>query len=204
MNYSINNNFCDRNEANEIIQFCIKNGEQFSYNPSESWDCKRIYDEEFKTQIISTLNEKLLANLWFDYNNFNLKNFNISLTSYYNGRYLNLHKDKSSELTTVIVLSDGFEGGEFALCEDKNPPIYFETLEGVSTFNLKLGDFISFNGSTTYHGVLPVMSGTRYALNILFSGNLINFVVTTTLYLLGKGFIGRLSQVLRPITTVLS
>jgi hypothetical protein len=47
--------------------------------------------------------------LWFDYSKFNLKNFNISLTSYYEGRYLNLHKDKSSELTTVIVLSDDFD-----------------------------------------------------------------------------------------------
>ena len=95
-----------------------------------------------------------------------LKNFNISLTSYYNGRYLNLHKDKSSELTTVIVLSDGFEGGDFALSDNQTPSINFETLNGISTYNLKLGDSISFNGSTTYHGVLPVTNGIRYALNI--------------------------------------
>ena len=167
MDYSINNNFCDKKEARDIIEFCIKHGESFSYNPKESWDCKRIYDDGFKTQIISALDKKLLSNLWFDYNSFNLKNSNISLTSYYNGRYLNLHKDKSSELTTVIVLSDAYDGGEFALCGDiKNPPIYFETLDGVSNFDLKLGDFISFNGSKTYHGVLPVTSGIRYALNI--------------------------------------
>jgi hypothetical protein len=34
------------------------------------------------------------------------------------------------------------------------------------TFDLKMGDSISFNGSSTYHGVLPVTSGIRYALNI--------------------------------------
>jgi hypothetical protein len=169
MNYTINNNFCDRETAKDIVDFCLEYGEPFSYKPTEKWDCRRIYNLDFKLRIIDllTTNHKNgNFKLWFDYSTFNLKNFNISLTSYYNGRYLNLHKDKSSELTTVIVLSDEFEGGEFTLCEDKNPPIHFETLEGVSTFNLKLGDSISFNGSTTYHGVLPVTNGIRYALNV--------------------------------------
>jgi Rps23 Pro-64 3,4-dihydroxylase Tpa1-like proline 4-hydroxylase len=169
MNYTINNNFCDGIEAKNIIDFCLQYGEPFSYKPTEQWDCRRMYNSDFKKKIIDLLTTNYKNGdfkLWFDYSTFNLKNFNISLTSYYDGRYLNLHKDRTSELTTVIVLSDGFEGGEFALCEDKNPPTHFETLEGVSIFNLKLGDFISFNGSTTYHGVLPVTSGTRYALNI--------------------------------------
>jgi predicted 2-oxoglutarate/Fe(II)-dependent dioxygenase YbiX len=104
--------------------------------------------------------------LWFDYSTFNLKNFNISLTSYYDGRYLNLHKDKSSELTTVIVLSDNFDGGQFALSEGKNPSIDFKNLDGIEVFALNLGDVISFNGSKTFHGVLPVTNGIRYALNI--------------------------------------
>lgn len=169
MNYSINNNFCDRNQANEIIQFCIKNGETFSYNPNESWDCKRIYDDTFKLNIINLFNTKYNNNefnLWFDYSKFNLKNFNISLTSYYDGRYLNLHKDKTSELTTVIVLSDNFDGGQFALSNAKTPSINFNNLDDIELFNLKLGDSISFNGSNTFHGVLPVTNGIRYALNI--------------------------------------
>jgi len=169
MNYTINNNFCDEDLAKEIIKFCLKYGEPFSYKPTESWDCRRIYDEEFKKKIIDILTEKYSKNeftLWFDYDTFNLKNFNISLTSYYNGRYLNLHKDKSSELTTVIVLSDDFEGGQFVLTEQNNPPFHFETLEGLTICDLKLGDCISFNGSETYHGVLPVTNGIRYALNI--------------------------------------
>jgi hypothetical protein len=169
MNYTINNNFCNRETAKNIIDFCLKYGEPFSYSPTEQWDCRRIYDSDFKKGIIDLLTNNYKSEnfkLWFNYNDFNLKNFNISLTAYYDGRYLNLHKDVVSELTAVILLSDEFEGGEFALCEDKNPPIYFETLEGVSTFNLKLGDVISFNGSTTYHGVLRVTRGIRYALNI--------------------------------------
>ena len=169
MNYTINNDFCDVVEAKNIIDFCLQYGESFSYNPTEQWDCRRMYDENFKEKIINLLTTNYKNgdfSLWFDYSTFNLKNFNISLTSYYDGRYLNLHKDKSSELTTVIVLSNGFEGGQFALTEQNNPPFHFETLEGLTICDLKLGDCISFNGSKTYHGVLPVTKGTRYALNI--------------------------------------
>jgi predicted 2-oxoglutarate/Fe(II)-dependent dioxygenase YbiX len=169
MDYSINEKFCNSDSAKNIIDFCIKHGEVFSYHPDEIWDCRRIYDKEFKTEIIEALTRKYTDKefkLWFDYDNFSMKNFNISLTSYYEGRYLNLHKDNTSELTTVIVLSEGFEGGQFALSTNSDPSIHFESLDGISTFDLKLGDLISFNGSTTYHGVLPVTSGTRYALNI--------------------------------------
>ena len=169
MNYTINNNFCNRETANDIINFCLKYGESFSYKPTESWDCRRIYDDDFKKKIIDLLitNYKSgVFKLWFDYNTFNLKNFNISLTSYYDGRYLNLHKDKSSELTTVIVLSDNFDGGQFALSEGKNPSIDFKNLDDIEVFALNLGDVISFNGSKTFHGVLPVTNGIRYALNI--------------------------------------
>lgn len=169
MNYSVNEKFCDVDDAKNIIDFCTKNGEPFNYKKGEHWDCRRVHDEGFKKKIITSLIDNYKNGnfkLWFDFNNFNLKNFLISLTSYYDGRYLNLHKDADSELTTVIVLSDNFEGGQFALSADKNPPIHFESLKGVSTFDLKLGDSISFNGSTTYHGVLPVTRGTRYALNI--------------------------------------
>jgi hypothetical protein len=169
MNYNINSNFCDREEAKNIIDFCLEFGEPFSYKPTENWDCRRIYDSEFKKKIIELLTSNYKNGdfkLWFDYSTFNLKNFNISLTSYYDGRYLNLHKDKSSELTTVIVLSDDFNGGQFVLSEDNRASINFENLNGMSIFDLKLGDSISFNGSKTYHGVLPVTNGIRYALNI--------------------------------------
>lgn len=169
MNYSVNKNFCNREEAKEIINFCIEFGEPFSYNPTEQWDCRRVYDSEFKKKIIDLLSINYKNGdfkLWFDYSTFNLKNFNISLTSYYDGRYLNLHKDKSSELTTVIVLSDNFDGGQFVLTKNENPPFHFETLDGLTLFDLKLGDSISFNGSETHHGVLPVTKGNRYALNI--------------------------------------
>jgi hypothetical protein len=172
MNYSINKNFCNKDSAKNIINFCLEHGEPFSYGPGEVWDCRRIYDTEFKSKIINILNDKYTTNnfkLWFDYKSFDLKNFNISLTSYYDGRYLNLHKDKTSELTTVIVLSDEFDGGQFALSESKNPSINFKNLDDIELFSLKLGDYISFNGTKTFHGVLPVTNGIRYALNLWMS-----------------------------------
>ena len=55
MNYSVNKNFCNREEAKEIVDFCIEFGEPFSYNPTEQWDCRRIYDPEFKKKIIDIL-----------------------------------------------------------------------------------------------------------------------------------------------------
>ena len=174
MNYSINNNFCDETEAKEIIKFCLENGEVFSYDPKETWDCRRIYDSDFKLKIVNKIKNDNFR-LWFDFETFNLKNFNISLTSYYDGRYLNLHKDKTSELTTVIVLSDNFDGGQFVLSNENNAFTYFKNLDGMSTFNLKLGDSISFNGSKTYHGVLPVTSGIRYALNIWMTESEFNY-----------------------------
>jgi len=178
MNYTINKNFCSELEAKDIVNFCLENGEPFSYKPTEQWDCRRIYDSNFKMKIIDLLttnykNENF--KLWFDYSKFNLNNFNISLTSYYDGRYLNLHKDKSSELTTVIVLSDNFDGGQFVLTANENPPYHFETLSGLTICDLKLGDSISFNGSTTYHGVLPVTKGVRYALNIWMTESDFNY-----------------------------
>jgi hypothetical protein len=58
------------------------------------------------------------------------------------------------------------KGGQFALTQDENPSYDFETLDGLTLCDLKLGDSISFNGSETYHGVLPVTKGIRYALNV--------------------------------------
>ena len=54
MNYNINNNFCSREEAKDIIDFCLQHGEPFSYKPTESWDCRRIYDDKFKKKIYYT------------------------------------------------------------------------------------------------------------------------------------------------------
>ena len=162
MNYYINNLF-DKKECQSIIEFAENNGIQFSYNPNEVWDCKRIYDDEFKSNIIQKIKEKYNNNefkLWFNLNEFNIKDVNISLTKYYDNRWLDLHLDTTSQFTTVIVLSNGFSDGRFVL-SDK-----MDDIKNGNKYILNIGESISFDGSKTYHGVMPVYSGIRYALNI--------------------------------------
>jgi len=162
MEFSINN-FFSKEECKSIIEIADKIGVKFSYNPNEVWDCKRIYDESFIHEIVNRLilnYENNNFKLWFDLNEFKINDINISLTKYYDNRWLDLHLDKTSQLTTVIVLSDEFDDGRFVLSNRNG---------GINTadkYNLQIGDGISFDGSKIYHGVLPVHTGIRYALNI--------------------------------------
>jgi predicted 2-oxoglutarate/Fe(II)-dependent dioxygenase YbiX len=162
MKFSINK-FFEKEECNSIIEIADNIGTPFSYNPLETWDCKRIYDENFKETIVN----KLLTNyknnefnLWFDLDVFDIKDVNISLTKYYESRWLDLHLDKTSQFTTVIVLSDGYDDGRFALSNTYND------INNVEKYHLNTGESISFDGSKVYHGVMPVTKGIRLALNI--------------------------------------
>ena len=162
MKFSINN-FFSKEECQSIIEIADKIGVKFSYNPNEVWDCKRIYDDKFKENILNKLKTNYKNNnfkLWFDFNEFKINDVNISLTKYYDNRWLDLHLDKTSQLTTVIVLSDGFDDGRFVLSTNNGD------INKSDKYNLQIGHGISFDGSKIYHGVLPVHTGIRYALNI--------------------------------------
>lgn len=162
MEFSINI-FFSKEECESIIRIADSIGIPFSYNPNEVWDCKRIYDEDFKEMIVNKLLTKYRNkdfNLWFDLNEFSINDVNISLTKYYEGRWLDLHLDSTSQLTTVIILSDEYMDGRFALSNSYN------NIDLVDKFDLKIGESITFDGSKIYHGVLPVNIGKRYALNI--------------------------------------
>lgn len=154
MNYLVKKFFSEE-ECESIIDFSIKNGEEFSYKKEDVWDCRRIYDEKFKLEIL----EKIINIHTF--NEFEIKNVNLSLTQYYEGRRLDLHLDGTANYTIVIALSDGYEDGRFVL-SDK-----IRKLDEVEIkLDLKLGEGVIFNGNKTYHGVMPVYKGRRYALNI--------------------------------------
>lgn len=162
MEFSINN-FFTGHECQSIIEIADSIGVPFSYNPTETWDCKRIYDENFKEKIVNKLLTKYSDkdfNLWFNLDEFNINDVNISLTKYYEGRWLDLHLDSTSQFTTVIVLSDGYDDGRFVLSNSYN------NKDLADKFDLKIGESISFDGSKIYHGVLPVTIGIRCALNI--------------------------------------
>lgn len=162
MKYSINT-FFNKEECKSIIKFAEEMGEVFYYAKDEVWDCKRIYDSNFKNFILEKFNTKYREgnfDLWFDLNTFDIRDCNISLTKYYEGRWLDLHLDSTSQLTTVIVLSEDFSDGRFVLSETVN------NIGDCDKFELKIGESISFDGSKIFHGVMPVYSGIRYALNI--------------------------------------
>jgi len=71
MKYSVNK-FFDKDECDYLIDFSMQNGEVFSYYKHElnSWDCRRIYDENFKNRVINKIKELYLEKkieFWFNY-----------------------------------------------------------------------------------------------------------------------------------------
>lgn len=167
MNFS-KNIFFTSEECERMIDFCMKNGEKFSYSEleSNSWDCRRIYDDEFKEMVIHRFIDLYSNNeikFWFDFNTFDLRNVNISLTRYYDGRFLQLHRDTTSNYTTVISLTDNYSDGRFVLSDQMFNGVHDDR---AIKLNLSLGEGVTFEGTKTYHGVMPVTSGLRCALNI--------------------------------------
>ena len=78
------------------------------------------------------------------------------LLRYKTGDYVKKHVDTSSDqhrtLSCSLILNDNYEGGELTF------------FDGKYKLNPKKGDIVIFPSSFTYpHQVLPVTSGTRYA-----------------------------------------
>lgn len=162
------NMFFTPEECEKIVDFAMENGEKFSYMDLESdtWDCRRIYNEEFKEMIVHRfidLYSNNEINFWFDFNTFDLRNVNVSLTRYYDGRFLQLHRDSTSNYTTVIPLTENYSDGRFVISEQMFDGINDDRAVKVS---LGIGEGITFEGTKTYHGVMPVTNGLRCSLNI--------------------------------------
>lgn len=179
MKYSIDR-FFKPEDCKEIIEYVENKGAIFSYTKTLHWDCRRIDEPEFTSKILNRFNQLY---------EFDSNDINISLTKYYDGRWLDLHLDQSSQLTTVIVLSDNFYDGRFMLSDDpklKNgaskavPRLGSVPSSKVKTakkIELQKGESISFNGSEIYHGVMPVTKGIRYALNIWMTNTNFRYIV---------------------------
>jgi hypothetical protein len=172
MNYNINRYFSE-NECSEIVDYCNENGKPFKYHPDEHWDCRKIDNIFFKEKIIDKLNNLYLdgkTTYQFKPDFPKPEDVTISLTKYYDDRFLNLHLDLISSFTTVIVLSKDFSDGRFVLSKTKG-----ESIRDMGKNSLKIelgmGEGISFDGSSIYHGVMPVKTGIRCALNIWVSSD---------------------------------
>ena len=168
MNSSLHT-FFSNEECDEIAILCEKIGIKFNHNVSvyNKWDSRKIHNDTFKTKMLQRYKEVYSndTTLPFDLNSLTIDNIYLSITRYYDGRFLEMHKDTSSDLTTVIVLTDDFEDGRFVLSENKTL-IQNGTINKSLIHTIKKGNGLRFNGGEVYHGVLPVNKGIRKSLNI--------------------------------------
>ena len=166
---SVIHTFFSNEECDEIAILCEKIGIKFNHNVSvyNKWDNRKIHNEEFETRILQRYKEVYSndTTLPFDLNSLTIDNISLSITRYYDGRFLEMHKDTSSDLTTVIVLTDEFEDGRFVLSENKTL-IQNSIIDESLIHTIKKGNGLRFNGGEVYHGVLPVNKGIRKSLNI--------------------------------------
>jgi len=113
--------------------------------PSQPLD-KQKWNEEIYKIVRQELNKSNFPNhktMW------------LQMTEYSDGRWLRRHVDGAHNKTSIILLSDGFNGGETHI-NDK-------------AVNLEKGDGVIFNGHSQYHEIKPVTEGVRYALNFWFN-----------------------------------
>jgi len=168
------NFFFSKEECEEIALFCEKVGLQTLHKVDayNKWDNLRVYDDNFKERILKRYKE-VFANdttIPFDLNGLTINQIYLSLTRYYEGRFLEMHRDTSTELTSVIVLTDDFEDGRFVLSEDKIK-IENSIVNDESLHTINQGTGLTFNGHTIWHGVMPVRTGVRKSLNIWVEPN---------------------------------
>lgn len=169
-----NNFFFSKEECEEIVLFCEKVGLQTFHKVDayNKWDNLRVYDDNFKEKILKRYKEVFSndTSVSFDLNALTINQIYLSLTRYYDGRFLEMHRDTSTELTSVIVLTDDFEDGRFVLSEDKIK-IENNLVDNQYLHSINQGNGLTFNGHTIWHGVMPVYKGIRKSLNIWVEPN---------------------------------
>lgn len=164
-----NNFFFSKEECEEIVLISERVGVApiHKIDAYNKWDMLRIYDIPLKEKILKRYKEVFSndTTLSFDLNSIGLNQIFLSLTRYYDGRFLEMHRDTSSELTSVIVLTDNFEDGRFVLSNDKIS-IENKSFNDINLHTINQGNGLTFNGHTIWHGVMPVNIGVRKSLNI--------------------------------------
>jgi hypothetical protein len=166
--------FFSKEECDEIALFCEKIGITFNHGVAvlNPWDNRKIYNDQFKERILKRYKE-VFGNdrsIPFHVNSLTIDNIYLTLTRYFDERFLEMHKDTSSDLTTVIVLTDDFHDGRFVLSQN-NIKIQNNTVDETLLYNINKGDGITFYGGEIYHGVMPVKTGIRKSLNIWVNPN---------------------------------
>jgi|7_EtaG_2_1085326.scaffolds.fasta_scaffold54771_1 PKHD-type hydroxylase len=119
--------------------------EEGKYNSKIRQSSIKLLSDDEKNLIIDDLKEEL--------NDVQFAKYNV-------GDFYNWHNDLWNkgfeEITTVILLNDEFEGGEFQIKTSDNQ---------IETYKLKIGESIQFPAEVI-HRVKPVTEGTRYSVAI--------------------------------------
>ena len=168
------NFFFSKEECEEIALLCEKLSvkQLHKIDAYHKWDNLRVYDDNFKERILKRYKEVFSndSTLSFDLNSITVNEVYLSLTRYYDGRFLEMHRDTSSELTSVIVLTDDFEDGRVVLSDEKisieNKPFTDSNLHTINQ-----GDGLTFNGHAIWHGIMPVHRGIRKSLIVWIEPN---------------------------------
>ena len=107
------NFFFSKEECEEIVLFCEKFGLQTLHkiDAYNKWDNLRVYDDNFKERILKKYKEVFSndKSVPVDLNTLTINQIYLSLTRYYDGRFLEMHRDTSTQITSVIVLTNDFE-----------------------------------------------------------------------------------------------
>jgi predicted 2-oxoglutarate/Fe(II)-dependent dioxygenase YbiX len=136
-------NFFDEDYCNYVYDYA-KNNFIKELRYSTNWKTQKNTNIDFENKIKNKVSHLI---------NFNDCRLNkIFLTEYYKNESLVTHLDNGSTDNLIIQLTSDFTGGEFII-EDK-------------LFNFNKGDCVRFDGSKLKHGLVPVKSGVRAALNI--------------------------------------
>ena len=166
--------FFSKEECDEVALFCEKIGIIFNHGVAvlNPWDNRKIHNDQFKEKILNRYKEVFGndTSIPFDVKSLTINNIYLTLTRYFDGRFLEMHKDTSSDLTTVIVLTDDFYDGRFVLSQN-NIKIQNNTVDETLLNNINKGDGITFYGGEIFHGVMPVVTGIRKSLNIWINPN---------------------------------
>jgi hypothetical protein len=169
-----NNFFFSKEECEEIVLLCEKAGIKpiHKIDAYHEWDMLRIHDITIKEKILKRYKEVFSndTTLSFDLNSITTNHIYLSLTRYYDGRFLEMHRDTSTQLTSVIVLTNDFEDGRFVVSEDKIK-IENSIVDDKLLHTINQGTGLTFNGHTRWHGVMPVHTGIRKSLNIWVEPN---------------------------------
>ena len=139
-------NFFDDDYCNYVYEY-TKNNFTPESRYATNWKIKKNTNIEFENKIKNKISHLI------DFESHRVNK--LFLTEYEIGESLTTHLDNGSVDNLIIQLTSGFTGGEFII-EEK-------------LFNLNKGDCIRFNGAKFKHGLRPIKSGIRAALNIWIS-----------------------------------